>query len=213
MARRSQLREGGAGADTQPRLTVGEQEKALQSWATANGHILDSDVFDARHREQGFTHGQEHEVVFLVKPSGEYCANKRNYNRIVGPLAMNKDYLEYFDRIDQHNRLFPDSAIHLDGFMEMSQGLAPVITQRFVESDGTTLARGQIEAHMDKIGFRRVAEKKFINRDGLVVDDLHDRNIVRDANGIVRVIDPVIRQETPPKDRESLPETSDDDLL
>ncbi|MGL4239975.1 MAG: hypothetical protein ACRCTI_02570, partial [Beijerinckiaceae bacterium] len=193
-------------------LPVADQSAALIAWARDNGHLLDSAEFDARHRSGSFKRGQEHEVVIVQTPVGTRIL-KRNYNRAYGPLALNADYAQYLARIQLHNALFPDTSLRLEGFMEMPKGLAPVISQEFVRIDeGAPLSPDQVDAFMRGIGFLRTGEKTFVNRDGLVVDDLHAQNIIRDANGVIRVIDPVIRQEAAPADAAPLDDATDEDL-
>ena len=195
------------GQSSRSTLSRSEQEQSLTAWARENGLILDGAEFDRLHRANGMKGGQEHEVV-IDESLG--LVTKRNYSRTVGPLAMNEDYADYLQRIQLHNELFPGTEIELAGFMEMPMGLAPVITQKFVR--GIPMDRGEIERYMDRIGFRRVAEKKFRSVESdVIVDDLHEQNIIRDANGVPRVIDPIIRLEVPaPKAILTDAETNDD---
>jgi hypothetical protein len=158
------------------------QETALRTWAQASGLILDSESFQRRWREQGCAGETEHEIYF-DEASGRWF--KRNN------LSYHLSWADYFDRVALHGYLFPEAAIKLEGFVETEEGLKPVVSQPDIPANrGAT--RREVESEMRKLGFRRVRGDDYQRSDGIVVEDLHDENVLLDENGRLAFIDPVI---------------------
>lgn len=70
--------------------------------------------------------------------------------------------------------------------------LRPVVSQQaFRAVRGAT--REEVEAEMLRLGFVRRYEDNYLNPDlNLFVDDLHDQNVLVDADGDLLIFDPVI---------------------
>lgn len=112
-------------------------------------------------------------------------------------VAFHTSYFEYFERLIVHNWLFPDTYYTFLGLMwvrenDVSPQLRPVVSQQaFRAVRGAT--RDEVEAEMLRLGFVRRYEDNYVNADlNLFVDDLHDQNVLVDAEGDLLIFDPVI---------------------
>ena len=108
------------------------------------------------------------------------------------------------DRLVAHTCLFLSTAYELIGFTEKSEGgeniLAAVLRQPFVKAMGGA-SSDEVAAYLFRIGFTRPNEKKvndYYNAEaGILLEDLHDENVLKAANGILFFIDPVIYFQKP----------------
>lgn len=158
---------------------------ALSEWAAEIGWLLPADEFTRHWKEGGNIEGGENQV---------YLAGALVYKR--NSLAFHTSYLEFFERLTLHNWLFPDTAYTFVGLMwqqsdDINQ-LKPVITQQaFRGIRGAT--RQEVEAEMKRMGFHRRYEDNYANAaQTLFVEDLHDQNVLVDADGDLLIFDPVI---------------------
>ena len=116
-------------------------------------------------------------------------------------LAFHTSYLEFFERLALHNWLFPDTAYTFIGLMwdlsDEIRRLKPVITQQALRGvRGAT--RSEVEAEMKKMGFHRRYEDNYANAaQTLFIEDLHDQNVLVDADGELLIFDPVIYLSAP----------------
>ena len=112
---------------------------------------------------------------------------------------LHGNWLEYIYRIALHNALFPETRLEFRGLMDVPQdqglggsgGLYSVVSQTAIRAvRGAT--RAEVEAEMEKRGFSRYASEDYYNPDtGIVVQDLHDENVVISPRGSVVVFDPI----------------------
>ena len=108
--------------------------------------MVDSDQFEKQWKEGGEVGGEEHQVIM---GTDGLTVTKRNFvddsfgDAMVLPFHLGYD--EFFDRVELHNQIFPETGPRLLGFTETSQGLiAPVLAQPFIiVSRGATRAETQ----------------------------------------------------------------------
>ncbi len=162
------------------------EAEALSDWANAAGLLLDAADFTRQWFDSGCIEGGEHQVF-----SRANIAYKRNN------LAFHTSYLEYFERVLLHNWLFPDTAYTFLGLMWVPENneppqLRPVVSQlAFQAVRGAD--RSEVEAEMNRLGFTRRYEDNYVSTNlSLFVDDLHDQNVLVDADGDLLIFDPVI---------------------
>ena len=76
--------------------------------------------------------------------------------------------------------------------MLVDDGLQPVVTQKaFLAVRGAE--RNEVEAEMSKRGFYRRYADNYYNPDlGVLVEDLHDENVLISPKGSLLIFDPVI---------------------
>ena len=162
------------------------EAQALSDWANAAGLLLDAADFTRLWFDSGCIEGGEHQVF-----SRATIVYKRNN------LAFHTSYLEYFERLLLHNWLFPDTEYKFLGLMWVLENnehpqLRPVVSQRaFLAVRGAD--RSEVEAEMNRLGFTRRYEDNYVSTAlNLFVDDLHDQNVLVDADGDLIIFDPVI---------------------
>ena len=167
----AQLRDGQEDVN---RLEV--EQRVAEQYAKENGIWLPmSDVFD----------------LGVPGPSGNendtYVSNDIIYK--VNNLLNTGSILRLLDRIMWHNNLFYDTAYTLYGFTGFDgRTIMPVLRQRLVKN-ATPATSIEIETYMSAIGFTKLSDEgRFANVD-YEVWDLVPRNILRDKDGDIFIID------------------------
>jgi len=165
------------------------ETKALRAWAEREGKMLANADFSRRWEDQGRRGGAEQDVFHNP-------ADDRWYKRNV--MRFHSQYLEYFHRLALHNWLFPETAYRFEGFVDHGGKLEPVTSQPNVKAVRGATPR-EIDKRMNAMGFSRLPEAipgklntTFVNtNEGVIVEDLHNENVLRTADGVTMVIDPV----------------------
>lgn len=111
-------------------------------------------------------------------------------------------WLEFFDRIAIHNTLFPETTYTLIGFTQRKgfygeDRLAAIVKQAFIKTDrGATF--NEVKANMELIGFLHLKRDDYYNPEtGIIIEDLHDENVLVDKDLNLIYIDPAIFLEQP----------------
>lgn len=149
--------------------------------------MLDTEAFTNLWIDYGRIEGGEHQIF---QQNGVFY--KRNN------LAFHTSYLEYFERLVLHNWIFPDTMYWLEGLMlvvepgDAFSQLRAVVSQKALQAvRGAT--RDEVERLMNQLGFVRRYEDNYANADQTIfIEDLHDQNVLVDADGDLLVFDPVI---------------------
>ena len=152
------------------------EQRVAELYAKENGmwHPL-SDVFD----------------LGVPGPSGNendtYVSNDIIYK--VNNLLNTGSILRLLDRVMLHNNLFYDTAYTFHAFTGFEgRTIMPVLQQRLVK-DSVPATAIEIETYMAAIGFtKQNDEGKFANNE-FIVWDLVSRNVLRDKDGDIYVID------------------------
>ena len=109
-----------------------------------------------------------------------------------GDAQKNLQTLSSIDRLILHNSIFPQTGYLLSGFTGFNNGsIYPILQQDFIpnERESTPI---EIDMYMAALGFQKISEAKFSN--GIVeFSDLHPRNVLRDSEGDLYVIDAEFR--------------------
>jgi hypothetical protein len=138
-----------------------------------------------------------HDVLGTPLPSG--VENEVFYNENdgfvykVNNLSLNKNsLLSLLERIDNYNLLFPDTEYTLVGFTGFGKGsVYPILRQRFVQ--GASFASfEEIDGHMLSLGFHKTKKEAEYTNGQFIVSDLRPRNVLKDADGDIYIIDAVI---------------------
>lgn len=95
-----------------------------------------------------------------------------------------------------HNEVFPASKYDIVGFTGIDKGNSKtphieVIIKQSLVKDATNSTPEEISSYMESRGFEKVNESTFKN-DKYTVSDLHPRNVLKDKNGFLHVIDDII---------------------
>ena len=148
--------------------------------------LWDGAQFEKRWKESGEQQGAEHDVYF--DPATQRWV-KRNH------LTYHGNWLEYFQRLQLHNWLFPGTALKLESFVEHAEALLPVVSQAHVRAiRGAT--REEVSRLMAEGGFTPVGSASRLDDYrhavlGLEVNDLHDENALIGGSGKIVIFDPV----------------------
>ena len=152
------------------------EQRVAELYAKENGMWLPlSDVFD----------------LGVPGPSGNendtYVSNDIIYK--VNNLLNTGSILRLLDRVMWHNNLFYDTAYTFHAFTGFEgRTIMPVLQQRLVK-DSVPATAIEIETYMAAIGFtKQNDEGKFANGE-FIVWDLVSRNVLRDKDGDIYVID------------------------
>ena len=131
-----------------------------------------------------FPSGVENDVY--LNPRGNVIYKVNN-------LMTSKTLLSLFERLVLHNSIFPQTGYMLKGFTGFGNGsVYPILRQDFIpnEREATPI---EIDMYMSALGFRRISEAKYSNG-AVEVSDLHPRNVLRDSEGDLYVIDAEFKQ-------------------
>lgn len=145
--------------------------------------------FTKEWEKSGKESGSENQILF--KDGKVY---KRNYNEKLGEVLPNYRTMEAFqENLALHNEIFPETQLNFEGISKTKDGDAPVVSQ--VEVKGTTPTKAEIDAFMAKKGFEPYSKTAYINKEaGIRVGDLKGDNVIKDADGVIHVIDPIIKR-------------------
>lgn len=106
--------------------------------------------------------------------------------------------INLFDGINAHNEIFPHSKYEFVGFTGFKHGkipyIEPIFKQHYVH-DAEKATQFEIDYYMDSIGFEKVNDHTFRNGK-YIVSDLRPRNVLRDAENNIHVIDDIIKKDT-----------------
>lgn len=100
-------------------------------------------------------------------------------------------------QIDIHNQLFPETSYQLVGFTGLDNGnnrapyIEVILQQNFVP-DAVQASSEEIAFYMNSIGFQMVDKTTFSN-DFYIIEDLFPRNVLKDKNDIIYVVDNIVR--------------------
>ena len=156
------------------------EEQALREWAKENDLMLDAEEFDSKVSDKG---GLEHEIYYDEDKGIWVKAND---------LSNHSSYLEYFNRLQISNYIFPEAPMKLQGFIERDGMLMPVVHQVHVKGSRPTEA--EIRKFFEENGFKKVASPTRENdyeNDLFEITDAHDENVKKLPNGQLVVIDVV----------------------
>lgn len=101
-----------------------------------------------------------------------------------------------------HNQLFPETKYGLVGFTRIDNGknrppyIEVILKQDFI-GNFTTPTPQEITSFMKSLGFKQVSETSFTNGQ-YTVSDLYPRNVLKDENGIIYVVDNIISENKQP---------------
>ncbi|AQG82190.1 hypothetical protein AWR27_24585 [Spirosoma montaniterrae] len=143
--------------------------------------MLPSEPFTDAWHAQGGEGGAEHQVY--VQLGIYYKRNNLNYYGT---------WLSYFHNLLLHNWLFPETAYKFLGLMDVDDTLQAVVSQKALRG-----VRGaspdEVAAYMALFDFTPLKNNEYINLNfGIIVSDLHQRNVLVRDDGELLVFDPVI---------------------
>ena len=152
------------------------EQRVVEQYAKENGMWVPmSDVFD----------------LGVPGPSGNendtYVSNDIIYK--VNNLLNTGSILRLLDRVMWHNNLFYDTSYTLHAFTGFDgRTVMPVLQQRLVK-DAVPATNIEIDTYMAAIGFIKVNDEGRYVNDDYVAWDLVPRNVLKDKDGDIFIID------------------------
>lgn len=184
------------GAQTSTREIKKEQDKALESYAKSNGSYIE-DVKETLGEKLA---GGIEQDVYLNKEGDKVIK--------INGLSNHASWDEFWDRLNLQNTLFPNTGYELKGFTKVGGRLSAVLEQPYIE--GSPVPRHELIEDLAKRGFYQIhpegslGENQFYNPElGVRLSDVHGENVIKDQDGNIRYIDPMLDRENPFVDEES----------
>ena len=154
------------------------ENRVTREFAQENGLWIPFSDIDKLGRP--FLSGDEHNNYIDEENQVIYKVNNRMHTPSI---------LELLDRMEQHNKLFPNTKYTLVGFTSLGEkgDVMPVFSQRFV-SDSRAATEDEITSYMNTLGFDSLGNGRYSNGE-IIVKDLKPRNVLVNANNDVYVVD------------------------
>ncbi|MEX0313537.1 MAG: hypothetical protein AB3N18_05125, partial [Allomuricauda sp.] len=108
-------------------------------------------------------------------------------------LFNSKTISGLFDYVELHNQLFPNTKYEFVGFTGLDNGpkrapyVEPIFKQDYIDNAGLASPK-DISDYMEGLGFENKGDATFSNGT-FVVSDLHPRNVLKDDQGNIFVVD------------------------
>ena len=161
-------------------LRIGE-DKLLRRWAAASGCLLPDEPFTDAWQAQGGEGGAEHQVY--VQFGIYYKRNNLNYY---------PTWLSYFNNLLIHNWLFPETTYSFLGLMDVDGWLHAVVSQKAVQGIRGAVPE-EVAAYLAPFDFDALSNNNYVHQQtGIIIGDLHSRNVLVAPTGQLLVFDPVI---------------------
>lgn len=110
-------------------------------------------------------------------------------------MNANGSVLQLLDQIQTHNEIFPETAYEIEGITGYDFGknnipiVEPILKQRYIPN-AIKAVQQDIDCYMNSLGFEKINDHTFKNNK-YIVSDLRPRNVLKDNNGIIYVIDDI----------------------
>lgn len=158
------------------------EQRSAESYAKETGQWIPiSDTFTW----QPMPSGNENDVYLNTNDGHVYKVNN---------LINSKGILPLFDRLILHNQTFPESKYEFVGFTGFDNGnIFPVFRQQYV-NNATFATPQEIGEYMQSLGFKQTGDAKYSNGD-ITISDLRPRNVLKDSDGDLYVVDAEFKAE------------------
>lgn len=184
----------------------GELVQAIKKYLTGNGEPIPSaerkQSIKEQEREKLISYIDQHNFWYKENISnpemvrgGEHVVYADDYHGTVikyNNLAYFNSYADYFDNLLINNSLFPATTYLFKGFKEINGELNVVVEQPFIK--GTNVNLNQVETILNNLGFIKQKENRndyYNQKLGVILEDIHDENVVLSEDGIPFFIDTV----------------------
>ncbi|MBS9774879.1 MAG: RNB domain-containing ribonuclease [Tenacibaculum sp.] len=96
------------------------------------------------------------------------------------------------DNAQLHNIIFPNTKLELVGFTGFDgRSVFPIFKQQYIPN-ATEASPSDIKVYMESLGFKQTTSESYVNDDFLVFD-LYPRNVLKDNDGDIYVIDSEVK--------------------
>lgn len=165
------------------------KEECLEGWAKATGNWHES-VADFTANTTPVDNGTDSDVYLSDDGGSVIKVSKGKFD--------NRKFPSDIDQVTLFNFVFPQSAYRILGYGRVDGKFVRFLEQPFVDfSESQPLTTEECVDYMGRLGFEpRNKEKTVFSNGEIVVSDLQKGNIVRSADGNIRVIDADVKLHT-----------------
>ena len=165
------------------------KEECLEGWAKATGNWHES-VADFTANTTPVDNGTDSDVYLSDDGGSVIKVSKGKFD--------NRKFPSDIDQVTLFNFVFPQSAYRILGYGRVDGKFVRFLEQPFVDfSESQPLTTEERVDYMGRLGFEpRNKEKTVFSNEEIVVSDLQKGNIVRSADGNIRVIDADVKLHT-----------------
>ena len=165
------------------------KEECLEGWAKATGNWHES-VADFTANTTPVDNGTDSDVYLSDDGGSVIKVSKGKFD--------NRKFPSDIDQVTLFNFVFPQSAYRILGYGRVDGKFVRFLEQPFVDfSESQPLTTEERVDYMGRLGFEpRNKEKTVFSNGEIVVSDLQKGNIVRSADGNIRVIDADVKLHT-----------------
>lgn len=159
-----------------------QEEIEAERFAKENGHWIPFE--NADNFGEPYPGGNENIVYYNQNESAVY-----KVNNLINAGSITK----LITQILLHNKIFPDTPYELVGFTGFEgRSIYPVLKQSHIDISSFATPE-EIADYMHSLGFNQVSDSKFAD-EKYTVSDLFPRNVLKDRQGNIYVIDDIIKE-------------------
>jgi hypothetical protein len=184
------------GAQRSERQLKKDQDQELEAYAKKTGTFIE----DPKEAFGEKLAGGAEQDVYLSKNGDKVIK--------VNGLTNHGGWADFWDRLTLQKELFPSTAYKLIGFTKSGGRLSAISEQNRII--GTEVPRQELIQNLAEKGFYQIhpegspGQNQFYNPEsGVRLSDVHSENVLKDADGNIQYIDPMLDRENPFVDEES----------
>lgn len=181
--------------ELQRRSAENQRNAQRNSHPLSQREVIDIDILTAESLAKELKIWIDFSAIFslgIPAPSGVendvYLAEEGHKVYKVNNLMTSKSVTRLLQRLLLHNSIFPQTAYKLYGFTGFGKGsVYPVLEQDYI-INATYTTPIEIETYMAALGFTKINESSFTHGN-VIVSDLFPRNVLKDIDGDIFVVD------------------------
>jgi Serine/Threonine/Tyrosine Kinase found in polyvalent proteins len=163
------------------------EKRFILTYAKENGLWID-DIYSLGNSTG--LRGNENTILVDIENNVVYKSNN-----LFNALFLISNLL---NQLIAHNQLFSETKYELVGFTGIDNGIKrtpyiEVVLRQDLVKDAVQASKEEIANFVNSLGFKQIEEAKFVN-DEYIVGDLHPRNVLKDRNGVIYVVDDIIHK-------------------
>ena len=163
-----------------------KEQREAEAYAKANGIWIP------------YTELSELGYPSLSGNENENYTEEDGYIYKVNNLQNSGGILSLFNRINLHNEIFPETSYTFIGFTGFDgRSVYPIFRQKYVGSSKNATPE-EINEYMTLLGYIKKGDTQYIQGD-IIISDLRPRNVLKDDDGNIYVIDAEVRRNSDSK--------------
>lgn len=181
--------------ELQRRSAENQRNAQRDSHTLSEREIIDIDNLSAESLAKSLSIWLEFSDIFSLgtpAPSGVendvYLSEEGHLVYKINNLMTSKSVTGLLKRLLIHNSIFPQTSYELYGFTGFGNGsIYPILRQDYI-INATYATPIEIETYMAALGFQKINDSTFTNNE-IIVSDLFPRNVLKDIDGDIFVVD------------------------